>query len=331
MFCHRSLPSPRNSRTGAAASQYVLGVLAVADVSKSYGDERVLRDVSLCAEAGEIVGLLGPNGAGKTTLVSIIAGLRRYDAGTVSIGGCDLASQRAEAIGQLAIAPQDTGVQLLLTGRQNLEFSASLAGLSKHETEAQIALVGEGLELGSFLDKRTSLLSGGQRRRIHAGCAIVTRPKLLLLDEPTVGADLEMRSQLLSVVRELADAGTTVVYTTHYLPEVEELNARVVILEAGTVLIDAPLDSFLDDHASSFVELRFDGPAPEIQIAGLSLVRDDSMVRAEGPGVAARTAELITSLGNDAHRLRGVEVLRPNLDTAYLALTGQRFQKEGAA
>lgn len=305
-------------------------MLSVAGVSKSYGDEQVLRDVSVAADQGEIVALLGPNGAGKTTLVSIIAGLRRADRGTIHIGGCDLATDRAGAISQLAIAPQDTGIQLLLTGRQNLEFSASLAGLSPREIQNHIELVADGLELGGFLDKRTSLLSGGQRRRMHAGCAIVTRPNLLLLDEPTVGADLEMRSQLLSVVRELADTGTTVVYTTHYLPEVEELDARVVILESGDVLIDAPLADFLDEHASSFVELTFEGSAPRLEVAGLSMVRNGPLLRAEGPGVAARTAELITSLGDDAQRLQGVEVLRPNLDTAYLALTGQRFQLEAS-
>lgn len=297
-------------------------------MSKSYGDEQVLRCVSLCAAPGEIVALLGPNGAGKTTLISIIAGLRQADTGTIAVGGCDLATERAEAISKLAIAPQDTGVQLLLTGRQNLEFSASLAGLGRSEINAQIELVTDGLELGGFIDKRTSLLSGGQRRRVHAACAIVTRPNLLLLDEPTVGADLEMRSQLLGVVRELAASGTTVIYTTHYLPEVEELNARVVILESGSVLLDRPLAVLLDEYASSFVELSFDGPAPDLTVAGLSVVRSDDILRAEGPGVAARTAELITGLGDNAQRLRGVEVLRPNLDTAYLSLTGRRFQLE---
>lgn len=297
-------------------------------VSKSYEDVKVLDDVSFSAAEGEVVALLGPNGAGKTTLLSIIAGLRVADAGSVAIGGFDLHSDRAEAISQLAIAPQDTGVQLLLTARQNLEFYGRLAGLSRTDVVTEIDRVADGLELGPFLDKTTSTLSGGQRRRVHAACAIVSRPRLLLLDEPTVGADLEMRGQLLGVVRDLVAGGTSVVYTTHYLPEVEALDARVVMIEHGRVLIDAPLASLLEDYASSFVELTFDGPAPTIDLAGLSLVRDDSILRAEGPGVASRTAELITALGADAQRLRGLEVLRPNLDTAYLSLTGQRFRAE---
>jgi len=303
-------------------------VLAATGVSKSYDGTRVLDDVTFSVNAGEVVALLGPNGAGKTTLLSIIAGLRTGDAGTIVIGGFNLASDRAEAISQLAIAPQDTGVQLLLSARQNLEFYGRLAGLSRNDVAAEIDRVAAGLELGPFLDKTTSTLSGGQRRRVHAACAIVARPRLLLLDEPTVGADLEMRGQLLGVVRELVAQGTAVVYTTHYLPEVEALDARVVMLEHGQILINAPLQLLLEEHATSFVELTFDGAAPSVQLPGLSVVRDDTILRAEGPGVASRTAELITALGPDAQRLRGLEVLRPNLDTAYLSLTGQRFTAE---
>jgi len=281
-------------------------VLAATGVSKKYEHHQALSDVSLTAEAGEIVALLGPNGAGKTTLLSIIAGLRTSDTGTVSIGGFDLSQQRAQAISHVAVAPQDTGVQLQLTGRQNLEFYGRLAGLDRRAVNQEIDTVSAGLELGAFLDRKTSELSGGQRRRIHAGCALVARPKLLLLDEPTVGADLEMRAQLLGVVRELADSGTTVLYTTHYLPEVEALDARVVLLEHGRVLLDAPLDQLLNDHASSFVELTFDGPAPEVELAGLRVLCTGHLLRAEGAGVASRTA----------------------LDTAYLALTGQRFSAD---
>ena len=141
-------------------------------VTKRYDDTTVLSDVTLAAAAGEIVALLGPNGAGKTTLLSIIAGLRRSDAGTVEIDGFDLAADRAEAISRIAIAPQDTGVQLLLTARQNLDFYARLAGLGSAEVKRQIDLVAEGLDLSEFLDKTASHLSGGQRRRVHAACAI---------------------------------------------------------------------------------------------------------------------------------------------------------------
>jgi len=303
-------------------------VLAVDEVTKSYDGDRVLDHVSLTAGAGEVVALLGPNGAGKTTLLSIVAGLRSADSGSVEIDGHDVVTDRARAIAKMAIAPQDTGVQMLLSTRQNLEFYGRLAGHSRRDVAAEIERVADGLELGPFLDKTASNLSGGQRRRVHAGCAIVARPQLLLLDEPTVGADLEMRGQLLAVVKDLAARGTTVIYTTHYLPEVEALDARVVMLEHGRVLLDAPLTEVLEAHASSFVELTFDGPAPEVEIDRLVVVRDQAILRAERPGVVGRTAELIAALGPDAQRLCGVEMLRPNLDTAYLALTGQRFQAE---
>ena len=160
-------------------------------------------------------------------------------------------------------------MQLLLTARQNLDFYARLAGLGSAEVKRQIDLVAEGLDLSEFLDKTASHLSGGQRRRVHAACAIVAKPKLLLLDEPTVGADLEMRGQLLDVVRTVAAQGTTIIYTTHYLPEVEALDARIVMLERGRVLIDTPLNELLETHASSFVELHFAAAPPPVSIDGL--------------------------------------------------------------
>jgi len=303
-------------------------MLAAEGITKSYDDKTVLDKVTLRAAAGEIVALLGPNGAGKTTLLSIIAGLRRADDGTVEIAGHDLTSDRMAAIANIAIAPQETGVQLLLTARENLEFYGTLAGLSRSEVGAQIDRVADGLDLGAFIDQTTSTLSGGQRRRVHAACAIVARPRLLLLDEPTVGADLEMRAHLLDVVRAVADEGTTVIYTTHYLPEVEALNARVVLLDVGRILVDAPLTSLLEEHAGAAVELRFEGPVPEIALDGLRLTAAGDVLRAEGPGVTSRTAELLASIGDDVQRLREVEVLAADLDSVYLALTGERYRSD---
>lgn len=303
----------------------MLIVLAVELVSKSYGDQLVLDQVSLSVAQGEILALLGPNGAGKTTLLSIVAGLRSADAGRVKIGGHDVVTSRSEAVSLIGIAPQDTGVQLLLSARENLEFYARLAGVTKADLARSLERVIVALSIDDFIDKPCSQLSGGQRRRVHTACAIVGRPQLLLLDEPTVGADIEMRSQLLELVASVAAEGTAVLYTTHYLPEVEALNARVAMLEHGRVLVDMELGSLLAEYATSAIDLKFDGPVPDVSIEGLEVTRSGSNLVLQGPGASGRMAEVLGALGQNVQHLDGIELLRPNLETAYLALAGQRF------
>jgi len=308
-------------------------VLHVNNIHKSYDELAVLTGVSFRVAAGEIASLLGPNGAGKTTLMSIIAGLRSADAGTVHISGFNIETDRRSAINELGLAPQDTAVQLALTARENLQFYAELAGISRKDAPAQVAWAIDAMELASFADRKAQLLSGGERRRLHSAAAIVGRPTLLLLDEPTVGADLSTRSRLLEAVRNLADNGTAVVYTTHYLPEVEELNARVLILDDGHIIADGPLTELLDQHATAAVELSFDGAAPDISHPAVTVVRDGSSWRGSSDGdrtvnITTVAADVLGGLGPDAARLKSIEVLQGSLDSVFLALTGRRYKQD---
>lgn len=304
-------------------------VLVVDGVHKSYDDLRVLEGVSFAVQAGEITSLLGPNGAGKTTLMSIIAGLRSPDAGSVTINGFDLATHRRQAAVSLGIAPQETAVQLALTTRQNLTFYAELCGLSRRDVARQVDWAIEAMELGAFADRAAVKLSGGERRRLHSAAAIVGRPPLLLLDEPTVGADLHTRGRLLDAVRDLAAAGSAVLYTTHYLPEVEELNARVLMLDGGQIIADGPLRELLDRHATHAVELTFDGEAPDVYHAAADILIVGSTIRATGEGITGVAADLLASLGADSERLRSIEVIQGSLDSVYLTLTGRRYREDG--
>lgn len=303
-------------------------MLAIEGVAKSYEGHAVLTDVSLLVRPGEIASLLGPNGAGKTTLLSIIAGLRSADAGSVSICGHDLATQRAFAIRNLGVAPQETAVQLSLTTRENLHFSAELAGVSRRDLKTRTAWAIEALGLGSFADRTAQKLSGGERRRLHAALAMIGWPPVVLLDEPTVGADIATRSQLLEVVRGLADQGTTIIYTTHYLPEVEELAARVMLLDHGTIIADGELQDLLEQHATNSMDLTFQGPAPHLEHHRATIVTSGSVARVTGDSIAEIAADLIGGLGADSQRLTKVEMLSGSLDSVYLSLTGRRFSHE---
>src|SRR6516162_3474926 len=196
-------------------------MLRVRGLRKGYGSRLALAGVDLDVAAGAIVGLVGPNGAGKTTLVSIVAGLRHPDAGTVEVAGYDAVAAPARVRPLIGLAPQDTGLYATLTVRDNLAYFAGLAGLRGRERRRSVDAVADALALCDLLDRRAGQLSGGERRRVHSAIALVHRPPLVLLDEPTTGADVETRAGILTMVRGLADAGSAVVYSTHYLHEIE--------------------------------------------------------------------------------------------------------------
>jgi len=303
--------------------------LLVAGLRKSYGATVALDGVDLRVEPGTVLGLLGPNGAGKTSLVSIVAGLRRPDAGRVEVCGIDVARAPREVRARLGIAPQETGVYLPLRVRDNLRFFAGLAGLRRAEAAARIDEVAGALGLESLLDRRASQLSGGERRRVHTAIALLHRPELVLLDEPTTGADVRTRTQILDLVRDLARAGSAVVYSTHYLQEIETLGADVAFLDRGRVVARGTLADLVERHGTSALELTFAGTVPPAARLAGSVI-DGSSVRIPTPDPAARAAQLLPALGADAGALRSIEILRPSLESVYLAVTGRRYETDSA-
>jgi ABC-2 type transport system ATP-binding protein len=303
-------------------------VLEVVDIEKHYGARPALAGVSLDVRAGEVLGLLGPNGAGKSTLVSIVAGLSTPDAGRVYVDGIDVVAEPSVARSRVGLAPQETGLYELLTVRENLAFFAELAGLRRRARAARIGELASALRLEGLLDRTAFQLSGGERRRVHTAIAFVHRPSLLLLDEATVGADVGTRAALLEVVRAAADDGAAIVYSTHYLPEVEMLGATVALLVDGRVIATGALDVLVNAHGRASVELRFDGPPPESALCGLAATISGDIVRVDAPDPPTAVPEIIDRLGSHVTRLRGVELLRPSLDSVFVALTGRRYDAE---
>jgi ABC-2 type transport system ATP-binding protein len=300
-------------------------VLYVTGVKKSYGDHAVLKGIDLEVQPGEIVGLLGPNGAGKTTLVSIIAGIRGADAGSVEVAGIDVLQNPGEARRFLGLAPQDLGIYPTLSVYRNLRFFGELAGLSGAELTARVQEVGDALSLSPIFEQSAGRLSGGQKRRLHTGMAMLHRPPLLILDEPTVGADIRTRQEILDLVKRLAAEGRAVCYSTHYLPEIEELGASVAMLEGGQIIARGSIAELIAKYSTSGVELRFNGPAPEVRFDG-EVTLEDSILRVESEAPDEAAAALLARLGPHAARLAAVEIIRPSLDSVYLALTQHRYK-----
>lgn len=302
-------------------------ILHVTDVRKSYGSLEVLKGVDLEIEPGEVAGLLGHNGAGKTTFVSCVAGLRTPDSGTVLVNGVDAVRHPLEVRRHLGIAPQALGIYPTLTVRRNLELFGELAGLRGRELSSNVEEVGEALSLTPKFDAAAGTLSGGQQRRLHTGMAMVYKPPLLILDEPTVGADIRTRQEILDVVKKLAGEGHAICYSTHYLPEIEELGASVALLQGGTVIARGSIAELVAKYSVQAVELEFDGPAPELMMRGATVSRSGSLllIKTDHPSEAAAAA--LGQLGGQAERLRSVQLVRPSLDAIYLALTEERYSR----
>ena len=298
-------------------------MLHISGLRKSYGELPALRGVDLDVAAGEVVALLGPNGAGKTTLVSIVSGLRRADAGVVEVDGLDALARTADVRARIGLAPQDTGIYPVVSVRHNLLLFGELAGLERRDLKARVAEVAEALDITDLLDRKAGSLSGGQKRRVHTAIALLHRPRLLLLDEATTGADVETRARILDLVQRTAADGSAVLYSTHYLAEVETLGSRVVILDSGQVIADGDVHHLVTTHATPVVELTFAGEVPAALRDGHSPGAGRLRIPTQDP-----PATLVDVLAKaSGQQLTGVEIVHPSLEAVYLALTGRRYDE----
>jgi ABC-2 type transport system ATP-binding protein len=288
-------------------------MLVAERIVKRYGAVRALDGFDLRVEPGEIVGLVGHNGAGKTTFVEIVSGLVRPDSGRITVAGVDAVNDSRRARARLGVAAQEQALYLPATVREHFTLFGGLAGLRRRELRAAIDRVTEELLLAEVLNRPVGLLSGGQRRRAQAGCALLAAPPVLLLDEPTVGADPTTRAALLAAVRGRAKAGAAVVYTTHYLPELAELEAGLAVAEAGRVIARGSQAELLAGLPGE-VRLRFANGVPAALRGRGQVVEGTLHVSSHDP--AATLAELLAT-GNVPD---SVDIARPGLDDLYAAL-----------
>ena len=298
-------------------------MLKVRKLHKSYGPVKALNGVNLDVGQGEIVALLGPNGAGKSTLVSVIAGLRRPDRGGVWLNGIDAGANPNLARRQLGLAPQETGIYRTISVLDNLRFFGELAGLRRHELKRRIDEVAEVFALNDLLDRQARNLSGGEVRRLHTAMIVLDRPPLLLLDEVTAGVDVQTRNQLLDLVGSLAEQGSAVVYSTHYLQEIEALGVqRVAILLEGRVVATGSIPHLVSAFGGSFVELRFEQRPTGLDLPPGTTVVAENVLRVpadDSPAVTA--ANLVGRLDRSGAVLREIRLLQPSLESVFLSVT----------
>lgn len=302
--------------------------LNVDNVSKHYGDTRALNGISLSVMPGELFGLLGPNGAGKTTLMSILAGLIAPIAGSVSINGRELRQHDLSWRPLVGIGTQDLSIYPELTARENLQFFGRLYGLSGAELNRRVEHVLESVALADRSHQRVGTFSGGMKRRLNLAAAIVHEPKLLLLDEPTTGVDPQSRNHIFEQVKELNRQGLTVIYSSHYMEEVQSLCTRIAILDHGEVKACSTLPNLLamlDSTASVTVDRPPAGFASRLaELPGVRRVTQrENRFEFAGQPIGPVVAEVAKYCVTNQVALTDVSAAEPNLERVFLHLTGR--------
>jgi ABC-2 type transport system ATP-binding protein len=291
--------------------------IEIVDVTKRYGDLQALAGVSLNVAPGEFFGLLGPNGAGKTTLISILAGLNRAGSGSARIMGHDVVTDYREARRALGVVPQELVFDPFFTVRETLTFQSGYFGL--RDNRAWIDEVLENLDLAAKADTNMRALSGGMKRRVLVAQALVHKPPVIVLDEPTAGVDVELRQALWRFIRRLNRDGHTIVLTTHYLEEAEALCGRIAMLKQGRVVALDRTENLLRLHAGCQLRLRLDGALPAALESRVAERREDGTLRLALPDYAA-VEGVLAALREARVAVQEMEVLQPDLEDVFVQI-----------
>ncbi len=316
-------------------------ILEASDLTKTYKDLTAVNDVNLAIQEGEIFGLLGPNGAGKTTIISMITGLLQPTRGQVIVDGMDLKTNPNIVKSKLGLVPQELALYPTLSARDNLDFFGSIYGLKgKHlreRVDAMLAMV----ELVDRADEAVKNYSGGMKRRVNIAAGLIHQPKVLFLDEPTVGVDPQSRNAIFEAVEELNCAGMTVVYTTHYMEEAQRLCHRVAIIDEGKIIaLDTP-QALISSLGGGILMLGLEDPVSvpgngRVQaVADLvmelpsvkSAVRDDGHLKVETYRFQETLIGILDITNQQDVRITSMEKWEPNLESVFLHLTGKKLRE----
>lgn len=311
-----------------------MSIVKMVQVTKCFGDVIAVDKMSLDIEEGEIFGLLGPNGAGKSTAINMITGLLNIDKGSISVNGSDVKKTKMMTKAQIGVVPQDIAIYEDLTCLENVRFFASLYGLRGKDLEAAAL---EALEFTGLSEKIKSFpksFSGGMKRRLNIACAIAHKPKLIIMDEPTVGIDPQSRNHILQSVKKLNEMGSTIIYTSHYMEEVEEICSRIAIMDHGKVIALGTCSELVDlindrnivtvtvmDSVSKINEERIK------EISGVESVEiEENTIKISSIREVNNLDKIIHYFTSNGIAINSVESKKPDLETVFLSMTGRKLR-----
>jgi ABC-2 type transport system ATP-binding protein len=309
--------------------------IVVEGLEKSYGDVRALNGVDFAARTGTVLGLLGPNGAGKTTAVRILATLLKPDGGTARVAGLDVLKNESELRSKIGLAGQYAAVDENLTGFENLEMVGQLYHLRRAEARNRANELLERFDLVEAGSRPAKTYSGGMRRRLDLAAALVYRPPVLFLDEPTTGLDPRGRLNMWETIEGRTAEGTTVLLTTQYLDEADRLADSIVVIDHGTVIAEGTSDELKDRVGGERLEIRLEQPEDaEAAIAALAEmtaerpVFEDGVVSAPARERSGAIAAAVRRLDAAGVAIDDIHLRRPTLDDVFIALTGHAAEEE---
>ena len=300
-------------------------------LAKAYGDVVALNGIDIEVEQGTVLGLLGPNGSGKTTTVRILATLLQADSGTASVGGFDVATQPDEVRSVIGLTGQYAAVDEYLTGRENLELFGRLFHLSKFDAAKRAAELLDRFDLSDAADRGIKGYSGGMRRRLDLAASLIGRPNVLFLDEPTTGLDPRSRQGMWEVIEDLISEGTTVLLTTQYLEEADQLANRIVVLDHGNVIAKGTSNELKSQVGGDRIEIVVESAGDVANAAGFiqefgsaPAITEDLTKTILLPVAGGSTAivNIVRKLDENKISIADIALRRPTLDDVFLSLTG---------
>lgn len=304
------------------------------DVSKFYGTDLALDHINFEIEKGEIIGLLGPNGAGKTTAIKALVGLVPIDSGEIILFNENFKKNENSIKRRIGIVPQEIVIFDDLTARENLIFFGQLYGIKGKELNTNVDKVLDLIGLKNYEKKLPKKFSGGMKRRLNIGCALVHKPELLIMDEPTVGIDPQSRNHILESVKELEKKGTTIIYTTHYMDEVQNICSRVLIMDTGSIIANGSVSDLinkLDFEQKTYMEVR--NPNQELieELSNTNGIRNVSLAGSKltllyekGDNILGEIIKIASSFG-----IESIQNEAPTLEDVFLKLTGKNLRDGG--
>jgi ABC-2 type transport system ATP-binding protein len=300
-------------------------------LAKAYGDVIALNGIDIEVEQGTVLGLLGPNGSGKTTTVRILATLLQADSGSASVGGFDVATQPDEVRSVIGLTGQYAAVDEYLTGRENLELFGRLFHLSKFDAAKRAAELLDRFDLSDAADRGIKGYSGGMRRRLDLAASLIGRPNVLFLDEPTTGLDPRSRQGMWSVIEDLIAEGTTVLLTTQYLEEADQLANKIVVLDQGNVIAKGTSNELKSQVGGDRIEIVVES-AQDVSKAAIAIaefgsapaITEDLTKTILLPVAGGSTAivNIVRKLDENNISIADIALRRPTLDDVFLSLTG---------